>query len=273
MSAAGPPQGDAPWGRRAARFGGSQRAPPGRPKAMPPRGSGAQRRSGGTSQRRRAAPRRSPPRGERRAAPFGGDRPGGSEDPRPAEAVAAPGMAKGRIEALTDGIMAVAMTILVLDLKFDGTEAIATDDHLVRHLVEIERTFTVYLVSFVVLGMYWIAHHLQFHYVRRIDRGLMWINLAFMLLVTVVPFTTSVMIDYENLRVPVVMYGANQLLLAAMLLANLNYIGRRPALCEPALTPQVAGAIRRRLLLFSAVPALSMAVAPSARARRSTSTS
>ena len=173
-----------------------------------------------------------------------------------------PGMAKGRIEALTDGIMAVAMTILVLDLKFDGTEAIGADDHLVRHLLEIERTFTVYLVSFVVLGMYWIAHHLQFHYVRRVDRGLMWINLAFMLLVTVVPFTTSVMIDYENLMVPVVMYGANQLLLSAMLLANINYIGRRPALCEPALTPQVAGTIRRRLLLFSAVPALSMVVAP-----------
>ena len=170
-------------------------------------------------------------------------------------------MAKGRIEALTDGIMAVAMTILVLDLKFDGTEVISADDHLVRHLLAIERTFTVYLVSFVVLGMYWIAHHLQFHYVRRIDRGVMWINLAFMLLVTVVPFTTSIMIDYENLRVPVVMYGANQLLLSAMLLANLNYIGRRPALCEPALTPEVAGAIRRRLLLFSAVPALSMAVA------------
>jgi len=207
-----------------------------------------------------------PPQGDR---PLGGaarsagrgDQPSGGEDPRPTEDVAAPGMAKGRIEALTDGIMAVAMTILVLDLKFDGTEAISADDHLVRHLLEIERTFTVYLVSFVVLGMYWIAHHLQFHYVRRIDRGLMWINLAFMLLVTVVPFTTSVMIDYENLLVPVVMYGANQLLLSAMLLANINYIGRRPALCEPALTPQVAGAIRRRLLLFSAVPALSMVVA------------
>jgi uncharacterized membrane protein len=183
------------------------------------------------------------------------------EDPKPMEGTAAQGMAKGRIEALTDGIMAVAMTILVLDLKFDGTEAISADDHLVRHLLEIERTFTVYLVSFVVLGMYWIAHHLQFHYVRRIDRGVMWINLAFMLLVTVVPFTTSIMIDYENLRVPVVLYGANQLLLSATLLANLDYIRRRPALCEPALTPEVAGSIRRRLWLFSAVPALSMVVA------------
>ena len=112
-----------------------------------------------------------------------------------------------------------------------------------------------------MLGMYWIAHHTQFHFVRRVDRGVLWINLAFMLLVTVVPFTTSIMIDYEDLRIPVILYGANQLLLSAMLLANVNYIGRRPALCEPALTPQVVGFIHRRLLLFSAVPALSMIVA------------
>lgn len=169
--------------------------------------------------------------------------------------------AKGRLEALTDGIMAVAMTILVLDLKFDATEAIASDAHLVSHLVELERTFTVYLVSFVVLGMCWVGHHAQFHFVRRADRGLMWINLAFMLLVTVVPFTTSLMIDYEDLRLPCVLFGAVQLLLALTLLANLRYVAQRPALRDAGLTAGVVAAMRRRLLLLSAVPALSMAVA------------
>lgn len=168
---------------------------------------------------------------------------------------------KGRLEALTDGIMAVAMTILVLDLKFDATEAIASDAHLVSHLVELERTFTVYLVSFVVLGMCWVGHHAQFHFVRRADRGLMWINLAFMLLVTVVPFTTSLMIDYEDLRLPCVLFGAVQLLLALTLLANLRYVAQRPALRDAGLTAGVVAAMRRRLLLLSAVPALSMAVA------------
>lgn len=168
---------------------------------------------------------------------------------------------KGRLEALTDGIMAVAMTILVLDLKFDATEAIASDAHLVSHLVELERTFTVYLVSFVVLGMCWIGHHAQFHFVRRADRGLMWINLAFMLLVTVVPFTTSLMIDYEDLRLPCVLFGAVQLLLALSLLANLRYVAQRPALRDAGLTAEVVATMRRRLLLLSAVPALSMAVA------------
>lgn len=181
--------------------------------------------------------------------------------PPPLARLAASGFDKGRLEALTDGIMAVAMTLLVLDLKFDGTEKIATDAHLIAHLLEIERTFTVYIVSFVVLGMYWIGHHMQFHFVRRADRGVLWINLAFMLLVTLVPFTTNVMMNYEDLRAPVVMFGLNQLFLSWALLININYVARRPELREEHLTPEVVRFIHRRLLVFSLVPALSIAVA------------
>lgn len=174
---------------------------------------------------------------------------------------AAAGLEKNRLEALTDGIMAVAMTLLVLDLKFDGSEDIVTDAHLIDHLLAIERTFTVYIVSFVVLGMYWIAHHLQFQFIRRVDRGVLWINLAFMLLVTLVPFTTNVMMDYEQLVVPVVMFGVNQLLLSWALLLNINYVARRPALREETLTPDVVRFIHRRLLVFSMVPLLSIVMA------------
>ena len=142
------------------------------------------------------------------------------------------GLDKGRLEALTDGILAVAMTLLVLELKLDGNENISTDAHLWRHLLEIERTFNVYLISFVVLGMYWIAHSLQFHFVKHVDRGMIWINLLFMLLVTLVPFTTNVMIFYEDLLLPIVLYGANQFLLAFSLILNINYLARHPALAE-----------------------------------------
>jgi len=183
------------------------------------------------------------------------------ESSNPLARLAAAGLEKARLEALTDGIMAVAMTLLVLDLKFDGTENITTDAHLLSHLLDIERTFTVYIVSFVVLGMYWIAHHLQFHFIKRVDRGVLWINLAFMLLVTLVPFTTNVMMDYENLTIPVVLFGVNQLLLSWSLLVNINYVARRPALGEESLTPEVVRFIHRRLLVFSMVPALSIAVA------------
>lgn len=176
------------------------------------------------------------------------------DDYKPLGLVSVRGLDKGRLEALTDGILAVAMTLLVLELKLDGNENISTDAHLWGHLLAIERTFNVYLVSFVVLGMYWIAHNLQFHYVKHVDRGMIWINLLFMLLVTLVPFTTNVMIFYEDLVLPIVLYGANQFLLAFSLILNINYLARHPALADTTLTPEAAAFIHRRLVLFSLIP-------------------
>ena len=170
-------------------------------------------------------------------------------------------IAKGRLESLTDGILAVAMTILVLDLKFDGSENLSSDAHLISYLIDIGRTFAVYIVSFVVLGMYWIAHSMQFHYVRRVDRGMLWINLGFMLLVTTVPFTTSVMIRYEELLLPVVLYGVNQFLLGAMLVLNLIHLSRHRSLADESLTTGTIQFLYRRLAWFCGIPAASIAVA------------
>jgi uncharacterized membrane protein len=183
------------------------------------------------------------------------------DDEQPLAALLKRGLDKGRLEALTDGIIAVAMTLLVLDLKLDGTENISTDAHLLSHLLEIERTFNVYLVSFIVLGMYWIAHSLQFQFVRHVDRGMIWISLAFMLLVTLVPFTTNVMISYDELLVPIVLYGVNLFLLACTLILNINYLARHPALAEPGLTNEVVSFIHRRLVLFSLIPVLAICAA------------
>lgn len=175
--------------------------------------------------------------------------------------LASTGLEKGRLEALTDGILAVAMTILVLDIKLEASDTILTDAHLINHLLSVERTFSVYLVSFVVLAMFWISHTLQFHYVKRVDRRMLWISLVFMLLVTLVPFTTNVLISYETLLLPVVMYGINLTLLAATLIANVNYLSRHPNLATAEFTPTVSAYIHRRLLIVALIPMLAIAMA------------
>ncbi len=171
------------------------------------------------------------------------------------------GIGSDRLEALCDGILAVAMTLLVLDIKLEAKDSITTDAHLLQHLLDVERTLTVYFISFIVLGMYWVAHALQFHYVQRVDKGMIWINLAFMLLVTLVPFTTNVMITYDALRLPVIIYGINQLLLAMILLVNINYLARHRRLAEPELDATLVRFIHGRLLLLATIPALSILVA------------
>ncbi len=182
------------------------------------------------------------------------------EEP-PLGKLASEGMDKGRLEMLTDGILAVAMTILVLDIKVPPDDAILTDAHLIRHLLEVERTFSIYLISFIVLGMYWISHTLQFHYVKRVDRNMLWMSLMFSLLVTLVPFTTNLLISYETLLVPIVIYGVNLFLLVITLIVNLNYLARNPHLAAADLTPAVVAYVRRRLLVFALVPLLAISLA------------
>ena len=170
------------------------------------------------------------------------------------------GFAKNRIEALADGIFAVAMTLLVLDVKLPGDEAFATSAELLARLLSLSHTFVVYFVSFVVLGMFWIAHHAQFHFIRYVDHTLLWLNLFFLFGITSVPFGTALLGDYHELRLPYIYFGGKMLILAALLIAQVVYLRARPALATPSLSAEVARRITWRALVFAAIPLCSMAV-------------
>ena len=169
------------------------------------------------------------------------------------------GFAKSRIEALADGIFAVAMTLLVLDVKLPDNESYATSAALLLRLLSLEHTFVIYFVSFIVLGMFWVGHHAQFHFIRNVDHTLLWLNLLFLFGVTSIPFATDLLGDHNQLQLPYLLYGGKLLLLAALLILQIVYLRRHPELAEPALTRQVAWRIAGRAALFAVIPLLSMA--------------
>jgi uncharacterized membrane protein len=169
------------------------------------------------------------------------------------------GMGKNRIEALTDGIFAVAMTLLVLDIKPPVHLRFETSEALIDHLSVLEHSFVMYAISFVVLAMFWLGHHLQFHFVRHVDRRLLWINLAFLLLAVVVPFSTNLVGDHGHLQLPVVLYAVNLLVLTLLLFLQLRHLAASPHLTAPDLTPEAIAHLRRQLLLFGVVPVVSIA--------------
>ena len=175
-----------------------------------------------------------------------------SDSPRPGT------LAKNRIEALADGIFAVAMTLLVLDIKLPEGTSFSSDGALLSRMLALEHTFVIYLISFIVLGMYWVGHHLQFHFVRYVDQTVLWINLIFLFGITSVPFATDLLGDHHQLRSPYVLYGAILLMLAALLLMQLWYLERCPELASPELTHPVRRRLLGRLALFSAIPIFSM---------------
>jgi len=171
------------------------------------------------------------------------------------------GFEKNRIEALIDGIFAVALTLLVLDIKLPENVPYPTNEALWSRLVELQRHFAIYAISFVVIGIYWVAHHVQFHYVRYTDRRLIWINMLFLLLISFLPFATDLVGDHEDLVLPCEIYGVTLLLLSFVSYVHLRYLSRHPYLATPDLTPVAVTLLKRRVALFALIPALSMIIA------------
>ena len=171
------------------------------------------------------------------------------------------GFEKNRIEALIDGIFAVALTLLVLDIKLPEGMTYATNEALWNRLLSLERHFAIYAISFIVIGIYWVAHRVQFHYVRYTDRRLIWINMLFLLLISFLPFATDLVGDHEDLVLPCEIYGVTLLLLSGLSYLHLRYLSRHPYLATPELTPLAVRLIKRRIALFTAIPALSMVIA------------
>lgn len=169
-------------------------------------------------------------------------------------------MEKSRIAALVDGIFAVAMTLLVLDLKLPEGVKISTDAEAWRQLVELKNHFSTYVLSFIVLGVYWIGHHSQFHFVRRANRGLLRLNLLFLLFTTLLPFSTNLLSGHSHLHIVVAVYGANLLLLSLTSLLHLGYLAHHPELSHDHLTPSWIATLRLRTGIPAVIVAGSMAI-------------
>ena len=168
-------------------------------------------------------------------------------------------MEKSRIADLVDGIFAVAMTLLVLDLKLPEGVKISNDAEVWRQLVELRSRFTIYVLSFIVLGIHWVGHHSLFHFVRRVYRGLLWLNLLFLLFITLLPFSTNLLSGQSPLHIPVAVYGTNLLLPWLISLLQIRYLAHHPELSHDQLTSAWIAIVRLRMV----IPAVVIAALPS----------
>jgi uncharacterized membrane protein len=158
-----------------------------------------------------------------------------------------------RLEALTDGIFAIVMTLLVLDLSITGISQSAVQTELPRRLLESWPAFLAYVMSFIILGMIWISHHRLFHYIKRSNPILMWINIIFLMFVALLPFSTRLVADYLWTQVPFVVYGINVLLIFIMRLILWNCASGKSRLVDGSISPQV---IRRLKLVIGIIPTI-----------------
>jgi uncharacterized membrane protein len=155
------------------------------------------------------------------------------------------GQSLERLTALSDGVFAVAMTLLVLDLRVPVSAAgSAYSEHgLWDALLKLGPNFAAYLLSFTMLGTFWLAQHTLLGIFGRCDRTLNWINVGFLFIVSLLPFSAALLAHFVHLRLAVGVYWLNILLLGAGLEWSSRY-GRR------ALPPGEAGRVSSRLGTF-----------------------
>jgi len=153
-------------------------------------------------------------------------------------------MTTHRIEALADGIFAIAMTLMVLNLALPEAGKGAAELHSL--LIGQLDKFLGYAVSFVLLAVFWIRHHEQSHFVKRTDRKHLWINIIFLMFVALVPFSTSLVGDYPDEPVAEVFFGCNIFILGALLLCNWAYATDHYRLVDPSLDPRLVALGKRR---------------------------
>jgi uncharacterized membrane protein len=156
-------------------------------------------------------------------------------------------MGPGRLKALVDGLFAIALTLLVLDLPRP-----LFSRHLTHDLLHEWPAYVAYLVSFATIGIIWIEHHGMMSAVRRIDRRFLEISLLFLLVVSVVPWPTALAAQYaregSQARPAAVLYAGTMLCMGLTFALSWRYLERHPSLIESAAAPAFPVGVRRAAL-------------------------
>jgi len=153
-----------------------------------------------------------------------------------------------RLAALSDGIFAVAMTLLVLDIHIPSASSVHSEAELLRALAGLGPQWIAYPMSFLTLGIFWAGQQTQLNHLREGSRDLTWIHLAFLFAITLMPLTTRLLAEFIAYRSALLLYWLNVLLPGAMLYWSWTYATHHDLIKDDT-APEIRGAICRRILI------------------------
>jgi len=153
-----------------------------------------------------------------------------------------------RLAALSDGVFAVAMTLLVLDIHVPAHDLIQDEAGLWQALIGLAPRLLTYLMSFVTLGIFWLGQQTQLNYFARADRDLVWIHIGFLALVSIMPLSTALLGGFVTYRIALLAYWLNIALLGLALYGSWRYALRSGLLQDDA-TPEISAAMIRRIVV------------------------
>lgn len=159
-------------------------------------------------------------------------------------------MNKNRVEAFSDGVFAIAITLLVLDVRLPEAD-IQSNAQLYSMLVSSTVSIITFIFSFLVIGIFWIAHHRIFDLVHKVNHRLLWSNVFYLMTVALIPFPASVLAHHPFLTTSIVFYSAVLLLCGLQHFLLLVYIYRHK---ELQLLPLTYKEMKQYLMIAAAGP-------------------
>jgi uncharacterized membrane protein len=163
-----------------------------------------------------------------------------------------------RVEAFSDGVIAIAITLLIIEIGVPEIEAGESDGNraLLEALLHLWPSYLGYFVSYLTIGIMWINHHNIFRFIARTDQKFLVLNTLLLLCIAFIPFPTAVMAEYlgePGQRTAVVFYGASFTVTSAFYYLTWSYPSRGRRLIDPSVDQRAIDAVERRFRLGTPV--------------------
>lgn len=165
-----------------------------------------------------------------------------------------------RLEALADGVLAIAMTLLVIEIQVPEVAKTLSDAELTTNIVEMWPRFLIYGLSFLILGIFWLYHNLIFQMIKRSNSTLVWLNILFLMFVALIPFSTSLFGEYGAAQISALFYGINMLLLFDTSWAILHYATRGQRLVDGDIDPAMVKGANTMGLIYTLIMVPAIAI-------------
>lgn len=153
-----------------------------------------------------------------------------------------------RVEALVDGIFAIAMTLLAFDLKVSSIIESIANFNIMSVISNIWPHFLIYAISFIILGFYWIEHLTQYDYIIATNKYFLWINIVFLMFIAYIPFSTGILIRYLGEQFSFILYGVNIISIGILSYFHWWYVNFHHLVSKNT-TPIIVSTIKKSILI------------------------
>jgi uncharacterized membrane protein len=166
-----------------------------------------------------------------------------------------------RLRTLADGVFAIVMTLLVLELSVPVVKGLSSNRELLHKLAEMWPEFLIYGLSFMILGIFWVIHYTIYVDIRQYDTTLVWLNILFLMFVSLIPFSTALVGKNGFMKLTAIIYGVNMLLLFNLGWATFAFITGKRRLVAEDYNPEIIKGGRLMGLVYTLIMVPAIAIA------------